>query len=241
MISWIVKPDTSQILYPDSDGKPMAENTKQLRWIHILYGNLAAQYRKDLDVFVAADLLWYVVEGEPELRTAPDVMVAFGRPKGDRGSYRQWEENGIAPQVVFEVLSPGNLYNEMTDKFIFYEEYGVEEYYIYDPDRNRLFVHQRSGEMLRRERQTNGFVSPRMGIRFDLSGTEMAVYGSNGRRFLTSEELTDLYETEHVRAEQAQKQAEQANQRIEEVERKNALLAERLRQLGIDPDAIEPS
>ena len=36
------------------------------------------------------------------------AMVVFGRPKGYRGSYRQWEEGGIAPQVVFEILSPGN-------------------------------------------------------------------------------------------------------------------------------------
>ena len=64
-------------------------------------------------MFVAGDLLWYPVEGKPSIRTAPDVMVVFGRPKGDRGSYKQWEEDGIAPQVVFEVLSPGNRAGEM--------------------------------------------------------------------------------------------------------------------------------
>ena len=55
-------------------------------------------------------------------------------PRGDRGSYKQWEEGGIAPQVVFEVLSPGNRAGEMRRKFQFYQRYGVEEYYIYDPD-----------------------------------------------------------------------------------------------------------
>ena len=63
-----------------------------------------------------------------------DAMVAFGRPKGRRGSYKQWEEGNIAPQVVFETLSPGNRPDEMERKFKFYEQYGVEEYYIYDPD-----------------------------------------------------------------------------------------------------------
>ncbi|NEX15989.1 MAG: hypothetical protein C1943_04960 [Halochromatium sp.] len=29
---------------------------------------------------------------------APDLFVVFGRPKGRRGSYRQWEEDGIAPR-----------------------------------------------------------------------------------------------------------------------------------------------
>ncbi len=41
-------------------------------------------------------------------------MVAFGRPKGERGSYQQWKENNIPPQVVFEILSPGNTQTEMT-------------------------------------------------------------------------------------------------------------------------------
>jgi Uma2 family endonuclease len=44
---------------------------------------------------------------------APDVMVVFGRPKGERRSYRQWQEGNIAPQVVFEILSSGNTLKEM--------------------------------------------------------------------------------------------------------------------------------
>jgi Uma2 family endonuclease len=60
---------------------------------------------------------------------APDAMVAFGRPKGHRGSYMQWRGGGIAPQVVFEVLSPDNRAGELARKFQFYERFGVEEYY----------------------------------------------------------------------------------------------------------------
>ncbi|MGI0493863.1 Uma2 family endonuclease [Alkalinema pantanalense CENA528] len=61
-------------------------------------------------------------------------MVVFGRPKGYRGSYQQWKEDNLAPQVVFEILSPGNRLKEMAKKFQFYQQYGVEEYYLYDPD-----------------------------------------------------------------------------------------------------------
>ena len=45
----------------------------------------------------------------------------------------QWEEGGIAPQVVFEIRSPGNTIAMMTRKFRFCERHGVEEYYLYDP------------------------------------------------------------------------------------------------------------
>jgi Uma2 family endonuclease len=90
-------PKPSPIIYPESDGQPLADNTLQFRWIVTLHGNPAALFTNRDDVFVAGDLLWYPVEGEPKIRRAPDVMVAFGRPKGERGSYLQWQEANIAP------------------------------------------------------------------------------------------------------------------------------------------------
>src|SRR5436305_4357394 len=127
-------PPHARIIYPEDDGEPMADNTVQFRWIVTIKEGLEKVFRHRPDVFVAGDLLWYPVEGHPEIRQAPDAMVVFGRPKGDRGSYMQWLEEGIAPQVVFEVLSPGNRPAKMVKKFEFYDRYGVEEYYIYDPD-----------------------------------------------------------------------------------------------------------
>lgn len=131
-------PLTDPIIYPESDGKPMADNSKQFRWIVTIEGNLEILFEDDPNVFVAGDMLWYPVEGNNQIRMAPDAMVAFGRPKGDRGAYLQWLEDGIAPQVVFEVLSPGNRKREMDEKLAFYDRYGVEEYYLYDPDRGLL-------------------------------------------------------------------------------------------------------
>jgi Uma2 family endonuclease len=218
------------VLYPESDGKPLAENTKQLRWIVVLYGGLSALFRDRADVFVAADLLWYAEEGQPEVNTAPDVLVAFGRPKGDRGSYQQWAEGGVAPQVVFEILSPGNTPMEMADKLAFYDEHGVEEYYLYDPERNQLAVYLRSGTVLRRVRGLGGWVSPRLGIRFDLSGEQMVVYRPDGQPFRSFEEVMAELEAERQRRKDAEQRATEAEQRA-------ARLAERLRQAGLDPDA----
>jgi hypothetical protein len=87
----------TEIVYPESDGKPIADNTLQFRWIVKIQGGLDAWFRHDPQVFVAGDLLWYPVEGNNRLSTAPDVMVAFGRPKGDRGSYRRRVERLVAP------------------------------------------------------------------------------------------------------------------------------------------------
>jgi Uma2 family endonuclease len=197
----------SSIVYPESDGAPLAENTVQLRWITVLVGNLAALFRGLADVFVGGDLFWYPVEGEPAIRLAPDVLVVVGRPKGDRSSYWQWEEGGVPITVVFEILSPGNPPMSMDDKLQFYDDHGAEECYFYDPDENRLKIFIRRGEVLLRVRTVHDFVSPRLGIRFDLSGPELVVYRPDGRRFLTFEELEDEREQLAQRADRAEQRA----------------------------------
>ncbi len=128
-------PLQTKIIYPESDGQPMADNTKQFRWIVTIQWVIDALFKDDLNVFVAGYLLWYPVEGKNKIRVAPDTMVAFGRPKGKRGFYLQWQEDNIPHQVVFEVLPPENTLTEMAKKLEFYQRYGVEEYYIYDPDK----------------------------------------------------------------------------------------------------------
>jgi Uma2 family endonuclease len=219
------------IEFPEDDGLPMADNTRQLRWIVVLYGNLCALFRQVADVFVAANHWWYPEEGHPEICNAPDVMVIFGRPKGDRSSYRQWEEAGVPVTVAFEILSPDSTATALADKFAFYEDYGVEEYYIYDPESNRLHVFLRRGEVLVRVRQADGYASPRLGIRFDLSGPEMVVRYPDGRPFLTFEEL----EAERVQAEQraqtAEQRAQTAEQRAADVQRRAERQAELMRRV----------
>jgi hypothetical protein len=46
------------VIYPESDGQPMADNTKQFRWIMVIYYNLEWLFADDANVFVAGDLLW---------------------------------------------------------------------------------------------------------------------------------------------------------------------------------------
>jgi Uma2 family endonuclease len=77
------------IRYPASDGQPMADNTRRFHWIVMIKENLETLFRERDDVFVAGNLLWYPVEGRPDICRAPDTMDVFGRPKGDRSSYRR--------------------------------------------------------------------------------------------------------------------------------------------------------
>ncbi|MGI0480717.1 Uma2 family endonuclease [Geminocystis sp. CENA526] len=204
------------IVYPDSDGKPMADNTKQFRWIVLFKENLECLFADNPNVFVAGDLLWYPVEGSPEIRVAPDVFVVFDRPKGDRGSYQQWKENNITPQVVFEILSPGNTYKEMVKKQQFYDKYGVEEYYIYDPDDNELTGFQRIEGNLELIDNITDWTSPRLGIRFVLTEDTLKVYYPNGQPFLTTIEFNEKATQEKLRADRTQLENDRLRQLLQQ-------------------------
>ena len=234
-------PVPRSVVYPDSDGMPMAENTLQYEWIVTIKGGLDAA----LPDFVAGDLLWYPVEGQPEIRIAPDVLVALGRPKGYRGSYRQWEEGGVAPQVVFEILSPGNRWGEMARKLGFYQRQQVQEYYIYDPDHNELFGYQRNGERLDDLDALDGWVSPLLGIRFQTGGEKLQIFHADGRPFLTFTELTERAarvdeerrraDEERLRADEERRRADEATALAAAERRRADALEARLRALGLDP------
>ncbi len=233
------KSPLTEIVYPDSDGQPMADNTRQFRYIVMIQGGIAAMFADRPDVFVAGDLLWYPVEGSNTIRAAPDTMVVFGRPPGDRGSYRQWQEGGLAPQVVFEVLSPGNTRTEMARKRQFYEQYGVEEYYEYDPDRGELRGWLRRGERLTVIANMTGWSSPRLGIVFSLDGPDLVLRRPDGRRFETFLELDQRAEVERQRADSECSRAETERQRAEAERQRAERLAAQLRALGLDPDVLD--
>ena len=210
------------IEYSDSDGQPMADNTLQFEWIVTIKGNLDLLFANDLDVFVAGDNLIYPVESKPAVCLAPDVYVAFGRKKGYRGSYKVWNEGGIFPQVVFEVLSPSNTARELKRKLNFYSEYGAEEYYVLDPARVRMEGYVRDSTGLGKVPNMIGFRSPSLGIAFAMQ-EEIELRGPDGRRFLTFVELGQLQERTAREAAAEKRRADK--------------LAAKLRELGIDPDA----
>ena len=231
MVQEVQVPAQSDIIYPDSDGKPMADNTKQYRLIVTIQGGIDALFKDDVNVFTAGDLLWYPVEGNNTICTAPDVMVVFGRPKGDRGSYKQWMEENIAPQVVFEILSPGNTIKEMAKKQEFYNHYQVEEYYLYDPEKVDLCGWVRRENQLEVIEEIIGWVSPRLGVIFEISEGDLQIYRPDGERFASYVELMR-------KKEQEQQRADQAEALLEEERRRREVLEARLREMGIDPEQL---
>lgn len=226
------------ITYPQRHGQPIADTALQLRWIVMIQANLEWLFVNDPHVLVAGDLLWYPVEGNPKICCAPHTFIAFGRPKGDRGSYQQWLEDQIAPQVVFEIASPHSSRVAMNHKLLFYDRYEVEEYYLYDPSHRVLTGWQRSEGFLDLIESMENWVSPRLGIRFDLADNDLRLLRPDGQPFLTYPEMADRVQQVNQRLMQVEQQLKQTQQQLEETWRKSQVMADRLRDLGLDPDCL---
>jgi hypothetical protein len=147
----------------------------------------------------------------------------------------------------------------MIRKLKFYEHYGVDEYYLYDPEDNELTGLQRQDRELCEIDGIEDWTSPALGIRFVLTSATLEIYYPDGRRFLTTVELAQQAEQTNLALEQTNLALEQTNLALEQtnlvLEQTNlalnqvnlALEAEReraerleaqLKALGVNPDEI---
>jgi Uma2 family endonuclease len=219
----------TEIFYPDCDGEPVANNTEQFELIMLIKGNLDILFGGDSNVFIAGDLFWYPIEGNNTVKYAPDVMVALGRPKGKRYSYKQWEEDNQPPQVIFEILSPSNTAKEMQRKLLFYDRHGVEEYYVYDPALPELSVWLRGEMGLDLAEVEQIWTSPQLGIRFEMGEAGLALFYPDGRPFLSFMELQQRAETAERQVDQLQVALQQAIAQLVQMGLSTEQVAERLK------------
>jgi Uma2 family endonuclease len=189
------------------------------------------QYLEGQQATVLANQFLYYVQGFPKMRVAPDVMVIYDVAPGGRDNYKMWEE-GQAPSVVFEMTSASTQEQDKVTKKSLYEQMGVKEYWLFDPKgewvRGQLQGYRLAPVTVEGEETelyvpiTDGRSEP-LNLRVQVEGQVLGFYREDtGEKLLLPTELA-----EELRRTAAS--FEQANQRAER-------LAERLRQLGEDPD-----
>ena len=127
------KEQSTEIIYPETDGEPMAEtDTHRDQMTELLIQPLMEHFRDNPEVYVSGNLLLYYEEGNPQSCVAPDVFVVLGIPAGQRRIYKVWEE-GKAPDVVIELTSASTRRKDLGEKRFLYEDLGVREYFLFDP------------------------------------------------------------------------------------------------------------
>ena len=234
---------TEEVDYPSYDGIPMADNTDQAEAIVNAFHTVRAYFWEREDVFVAVNLLLYYREGDNETRVTPDVMVAFGRPKGYRGSYKIWEEGNHPPDWVLEVASEGTVKVDVEVKPGTYAEIGVREYWQYDPTGGlldqRLQGWRLSGleytalPQVRVAGAEIAIYSEVLGLRLEFDGKDLRFWDPVGKRYLHTpleseearlEEAQGRREAEQAlrKSEQGRREAERAQREAEQGRRKEA-------------------
>ena len=149
------------IVYPESDGEPMAETDRHRDLMMDLIFMLKDHFEDVNDVYVSGNLLMYYEEGNIYKSVAPDVFVVFGVSKKERRTYRTWEE-GHTPDFVLEVASPSTYTNDITNKKTLYASVlKVQEYYIYDPY-GEVYPHFQGYRLVDNEYQAIEFMDGRL-------------------------------------------------------------------------------
>ncbi|MEE3720023.1 Uma2 family endonuclease [Tumidithrix elongata RA019] len=239
----------AEIIYPSSDGEPLAETQQHVLAI-LMTLMVLRLYLQEQQAVVFADQFLYYIEGKPRARVAPDVMVVFDIEKRLYPNYKIWEGQQT-PAIIFEVTSAGTKEVDWNFKKTLYEQLGVTEYWLFDPY-GEWVPKQLQGYRLNED----GIYKPIADncsevLQLKLQAEEYLIgfYRlDNGEKLQTLEELDKTVQEAKQRAEQADQRAEQADQRAEqeaqkaeqerikaEQERLRAdRLAEKLRQLGVE-------
>ena len=247
------------IIYPSSDGIPMAESDTQRIPLMDTSAALSLHFSDRPDVYVSADILIYYEMGNPRRCVAPDVLVVIGVPDHRRDSYFTWRD-GKPPDFVLEITSNSTQARDATAKRDIYAAMGVTEYWRYDPT-GRYFDPPLIGEVLDnqgqyrridvsdRDRILRGY-SEVLGLDLCVLNDEFRLYDPMGETWLPTLEESDAArraadaarwdaETRANAATQARRAAESranyATQAQQAAESRAAAMERLLREHGIAP------
>ncbi len=175
-------------IYPESDGKPMAETDTHANLLMNLRLSLDNYFRDDSNVYVSGNLLVYYVEGNPSKCVAPDVFVVRGAQKGQRRIYKLWEES-VVPQIVIELTSRKTWKEDLQIKWRLYEELGVQEYFIFDPEYDYLDdplvgYKLENGKYVELEIKDGRAKSEVLGLELVNTGETLRLFDPNSNQFL---------------------------------------------------------
>ena len=122
------------IVYPTSDGQPMAETDIHAECMMYVTYALKRWFGKRgrADVYVASNNFLYYEQGNPRAVVSPDVYVVVGVPAHLRDTYMLWNEPK-GPDFVLEVTSKSTRREDERRKRDVYAALGVGEYFMYDP------------------------------------------------------------------------------------------------------------
>ena len=224
-----------EIVYPTSDGKPMAESDLHRKDMTDVIQMLEDHFADRPRVYVSGNILLYYVEGQPRKHVSPDVLVSLGIDKGpNREYYLVWKE-GKAPDLVIEITSKTTRREDKDKKFVIYRDIlRVPEYFLFDPRSEYLEPSLQGFRLVGGDYVPIGPVAGRLpseilGLHLGRNGEHLGLFvPATGERLLTRLE----------RSEAAERRAEDERRRAEDAEADRLRLAEENERLRREIEAL---
>jgi Uma2 family endonuclease len=215
---------------PDSDGMPV-DNEDQNFLPNLLLFLLEYLWEDRNDWYFGVDMGVYHTTGvNPKIPVVPDAFLSLGveRRKGgkSRRSYVTWEEDGVVPKLVIEMVShtPGGEYEEKLD---IYTKLAVPYYVIYNPE-----FWKRDGHLpFEVYKLVNGIYRLQIGEPFWMPEIGLGIGRCPMPNDRLGREILSWYDRKGQRHRNA---AEVERSRADEAQLRADRLAQRLRELGED-------
>jgi Uma2 family endonuclease len=231
-------PSTDEL--PCSDDTPV-DNEDQNLLPNILLFVLRTIWAERMDWYFGVDMaVYHTTSEDPTIPVVPDAFLSLGverkRRSKSRKSYAVWEEAGVVPILVLEMVSQP-LRGEYDEKMDTYAKLGVLYYVVYNPDnwgqkrqqKHQSFEVYKLVDNMYHLQQGESYWMPE--VELDVGRCQMMSDNLLQEQLAWFDETSDRYPTAEERATAEQQRADAERQQKER-------LAERLRALGEDPDQL---
>jgi Uma2 family endonuclease len=250
-------PDCTELL---SD-EPEMESSLHYTQLLILVTCLEWLWRDREDFFIGANLSVYYSRQQLKNRDfrGPDFFLVKDTEKRPRLSWVTWEEDGKYPNVIIELLSDSTAkVDKGLKKQLYQNQFRTPEYFWFSPNTLELVGWRLTDSEYKTIPASENcwYWSQELGLYLGVFENRLRYFSVEGRLIPTLEEanLEEIKqaeiaiqraeieqrkaEVERQKAEVERQKAESESKRADEAENKAAILAQKLRELGVEPDSL---
>ncbi|WNF16457.1 Uma2 family endonuclease [Microcystis aeruginosa] len=234
--------------------EPPLESDLHLQQITILIGCLERLWQQRTNYYASGNLTIYYNEEQLKKRDfcGPDFFVVLDTEKRPRKSWVVWGEGGKYPNVIVEILSPSTANIDRNKKKNLYQNtFRTPNYFWFDPESLELQGFRLiAGQYQAIPTNENGYLwSEQLELYLGIFDRKLRYFTVDGQLVPTPQEAEleqrqakeqILLEREQILLEREQERQakEQALLEKEQAILERERLAQKLRELGIDPETI---
>ncbi len=227
--------------------EPPLESDLHLQQITILIGCLERLWQERTNYYASGNLTIYYNEEQLKKRDfcGPDFFVVLDTEKHPRKSWVVWGEGGKYPNVIVEILSPSTANIDRNKKKNLYQNtFRTPNYFWFDPESLELQGFRLiAGQYQAIAANENGYLwSEQLELYLGIFDRKLRYFTVDGQLVPTPQEaeLEQRQAKEQILLEREQERQakEQAILEKEQAILEKEKLAQKLRELGIDPETI---